>query len=105
MGYLVRITNRAQRDLSALYGEINAESSTAARKWYGALNDAILTLEQRPYSWPATHESRRLRHIIYGRKPHRIYRVIYKVVERKKLVDVLHVRHGSRREFKPSELK
>jgi plasmid stabilization system protein ParE len=104
VGYRVRITARAERDLSALYGEIDAENSTAARQWYRGLSNAILRLEERPYSWPATRESRRLRHLFHGRKPHRVYRVIYKILEQRKLVDVLHIRHGSRRAFKPSDL-
>jgi len=32
------------------------------------------------------------------------YRVIYRVVEKQKQVDVLHIRHGARQEFKIDEL-
>jgi mRNA-degrading endonuclease RelE of RelBE toxin-antitoxin system len=34
--------------------------------------------------------------LLYGHKPH-IYRIIYRVVERHKRVDVVHIRHGARR--------
>jgi len=67
MAYLVSITVRAERDLVLLYEEIEADSSSAARKWYQGLKQAILALEDQPYIWPATHEVRRLRHILYGR--------------------------------------
>jgi plasmid stabilization system protein ParE len=44
-----------------------------------------------------------LRHLLYGRKPS-IYRVIYRVREKQKKVEVLHIRHGARRQVKPSDL-
>ena len=104
MAYLVNITARAQRDLADLYDQIGAESSTAARSWYAGLKQAILDLENQPYLWPTTRESARLRHVLYGHRPHRVYRAIYRVLEKRKTVDVLHIRHGSRRRFEPSDL-
>ena len=105
MAYLVSLTSRAEHDLAFLYDEIDAECSDAARKWYGELKAAILDLEKRPYSWPETHESRRFRHLLFGRRLRGIYRVVYRVRERQKLVEILHIRHGSRRPFHPSEIK
>jgi plasmid stabilization system protein ParE len=105
VAYHVDITARAGRDLAALYDEIDAGTSDAARRWYAGLREAILDLEDHPYFWPATHETQRLRHILYGRKPHSIYRVIYRVLERRKIVKVLHIRHGARSQFKKTDLK
>ena len=105
MAYLVSITFRAERDLAALYDEIDAGSSDAARRWYLGLKQAILDLEDHPYIWPVTHEAPRLRNILYGRKPHSVYRVIYRVLEKRKIIKVLHIRHGARSQFKPSDLK
>jgi plasmid stabilization system protein ParE len=105
VAYLVSINARAQRDLAALYDTIDAGSSDAARRWYAGLNQAILDLEDHPYFWPMTYEARRLRHILYGRKPHSIYRVIYRVLEKRKVVEVLHIRHGARSQFKTSDPK
>jgi mRNA-degrading endonuclease RelE of RelBE toxin-antitoxin system len=56
-----------------------------------------------PNRCPATPENPRLRHLLYGRKPH-VYRVIYRVLENEKRVNVLHIRHGARRKFKASGL-
>lgn len=103
MAYLVNIADRAERDLAALYDEIDAENSSAAHRWYAGLKEAILSLERLPYCWPVTYESRRLRHLLYGHKPH-IYRVIYRIRETRKQVDVLHIRHGARRGFGASDL-
>jgi len=105
VAYPVRITPRAERDLAALYQEIDAENAIAARKWYAGLKQAILDLENRPFLWPTTHEFRRLRHILYGRRPNRVYRVIYRVLEKQKTVEVLHIRHGSRRRIVSSDLE
>jgi toxin ParE1/3/4 len=103
MAYLVKITSRAERDLAHMYEKINAERSDAALKWYWGLKGAILTLEEQPNRCPLTQKKDGLRHLLYGHKPN-IYRVIFRVVERQKSVEVLHIRHGARRKFKASEL-
>ncbi len=103
MVYLVRIAARAERDLDLLYREINAPDSAAAQQWYGGLKQAILSLAQRPNRCPVTPENRKMRHLLYGHKPH-VYRVIYRVNERRQQVDVLHIRHGARRKFRASHL-
>ncbi len=103
MAYLVRITSRAERDLAHLFEEINAEHSGAALKWYRGLKKAILSLENRPNRCPVTRKRDNLRHLLYGRKPH-IYRVIFRVLQKHKQVEILHIRHGARRNLKPSEV-
>ena len=69
-----------------------------ALKWYRGLKVAILSLEAHPNRCPVTPESDRFRHLLYGSKPH-IYRVIYRVLEKQKQVDVLHIRQGAQRDF------
>ena len=103
MAYLVNITARAARDLALLFHDINADDSDAAFKWYRGLRDAIISLEEQPNRCPATPEKAELRHLLYGHKPH-IYRVIFRVLEKRKQVDVLHIRHGARRRFKASDI-
>jgi plasmid stabilization system protein ParE len=103
MAYLVNLTARAQRDLAHLYHEINAEHSDAALKWYRGLKEAILSLEEQPNRCPLTPESDRFRHLLYGNKPD-IYRVIYRVLDRQKHVEVLYIRHGARRPNRGSAL-
>jgi toxin ParE1/3/4 len=104
MAYLVNLTVRAERDLVLIFDAINAEHSEAALKWYRGLKEAILSLEAQPNRCPETPENAKLRHLLYGDKPH-IYRVIYRVAEKSKHVDVLHIRHGARQRFKRSEVK
>lgn len=104
MAYLVNLTVRAERDLGLIFDAISAGHSEAALTWYRGLQKAILSLEERPNRCPETPENTKLRHLLYGRKPH-VYRVIYRVVEKRKQVDVLHIRHGGRQRFKPSEVR
>jgi toxin ParE1/3/4 len=51
-----------------------------------------------------TPEKAQLRHLLYGNKPH-VYRVIFRVVEKQKRVDVLHIRHGARDKLKAPEVE
>ena len=99
MEYRVKLMPRAERDLSGIYDWIGAQSSDAALAWYHGLKDAIRTLGSSPSPCPMTPEDRDLRHLLYGSKPH-IYRVIYRILEKRKQVDVLHIRHAARQEFK-----
>jgi toxin ParE1/3/4 len=104
MEYLVRITPRARRDLVALFRTIHAGDSETALNRYRGLVEAALTLETLPNRCPPTPENPQLRHLLYGRKPH-VYRVIFRVLEKEKRVNVLHIRHGARRSFKASDLR
>jgi plasmid stabilization system protein ParE len=103
VAYLVRIASRAERDLVSLYREIDAPDSAAARQWYRGLKQAILSLGEKPNRCPVTPENTKLRHFLHGKKPH-FYRVIYRVDTRRRLVDVLHIRHGARRRFHGSDV-
>ena len=98
MAYLVNVSARAGRDLANLYREIDAWQSDAALKWYRGLRQAILSLEEQPNRCCVTPENNKLRHLLYGNKPH-IYRAIYRVLEKEKRVEVLHIRHGARQRF------
>jgi len=104
MAYLVNLTVRAQRDLALLYLQINAEDSDAALQWYAGLKEAILNLEEQPSRCPVAPESDKFRHLLYGQKPH-IYRAIYRVLEKQRRVEVLHIRHGARRRFKIADVE
>jgi plasmid stabilization system protein ParE len=102
MAYTIAIARRAERDLVGLYREINADDSAVALEWYRGLKAAILTLREHPNRCPVIRKRGALRQLLYG-EPH-VYRVIFRVVEKQKRVEVLHIRHGARRKFKASDL-
>lgn len=101
MAYAVELTLRAERDLNHLFDRISADSSSAARRWFNGLEESIYALENFPYRCPVTPErraGRRSRHLLYGSKPD-VYRVIFHIDERRKVVRVLTIRHGARHAF------
>ncbi len=98
MAYRVELANRAGRDLRSIYRRIHAEDSTAASAWFNGLEAMVYSLGKLPDRGARTPENSKLRHLLYGSKPH-IYRIIYRIVERTKTVKVLHIRHGARDEF------
>lgn len=102
MAYFVKLMPRAKRDLALLFAQGHAAESDAAFAWYEGLKHAILSLEKSPNRCAITPENKSVRHLLYGRKPH-IYRVIYRVLEKRKEVEVLHVRHGARRPLRPRD--
>lgn len=104
MAYLVKLMPRAKRDLRLVFDYVHASESPAASRWYQGLEQEILSLEETPNRCPTAPESSNLRHLLYGRNPH-VYRVIYRVLEEKKQVHVLHIRHGARRRFRSPDLR
>jgi len=95
MAYLVRLTGRALRDMEALYEFIKADESESASAWLHELADAIYSLERFPERGTSVPESRKLRQLLFGKKPN-IYRIIFAVDKRNRIANVLHIRHGAR---------
>jgi len=93
--YLVRLTDRALRDLEAIFDFIQADTFERASAWFNGLSAAIYSLERFPECGAGIPEARGLRHLAFGKHPH-VYRIIYAVDKRNRVVNVLHVRHGSR---------
>jgi toxin ParE1/3/4 len=103
MAYKVKIMPRAKRDFEAIYSFIQADSAEAARKWYLGFKGTIQSLKEAPLRCPVTPEHPDILHLLYGKKPH-IYRALYTVHEKKKTIEVLHIRHGARDAFASESL-
>jgi plasmid stabilization system protein ParE len=95
MEYLVRLTDRALRDLEAIYEFIQAESSDRALAWFNELNEAIYSLGRFPERGRVVPELGRLRQLLFGKQPGS-YRIIYSVDRRNRAVNILHIRHSAR---------
>lgn len=104
MAYHVRVMPRAKRDLAGLYAAIDAENSDVAFSWFRGLEEALLSLERLPLRCPRTPEDRELRHLLYGKKPH-VFQVIFRVIDTRRDVEILHIRHGARDRLKPDEIR
>jgi toxin ParE1/3/4 len=107
MPYRVEFAARAARDLEILYVEKRVAESPTAARWYNGLEEAVYALGTHPNRYPVAPEARKLkrklRHLLYGKKPH-VYRVVYEVEEQRQTVWVLTIRHGARRKIRTSDL-
>lgn len=72
-------------------------------EWYRGLKEAILSLQEHPNRCPVIPKKRDLRNLLYGSRIH-VYRVIFRVLEKQKQIELLHIRHGARRKLKESDL-
>ena len=95
MPYLVKLADRALRDMADIYDFIQAGASEKAFAWFNHLSESIYSLERFPERGTVIPESRKFRHLLFGKKPD-TYRIIYTVDHRRRVVTVLHIRHGAR---------
>ncbi len=95
MKYLVKLTGRSLRDMEAIYNYVEGDASQHAFAWFNRLAKAIYSLERFPSRGQVIPENKKLRHLLFGKKPH-IYRIICAVDRRNHVVNVLHIRHGVR---------
>jgi hypothetical protein len=64
--------------MEAIYDFVEADTSESAAARFNGLSEAVYSLERSPERGPATPENKKLRHLIFGRKPN-TYRIIYRV--------------------------
>ena len=95
MPYLVRLADRALRDMETIYEFIEASASERAAGWFSSLAEEIYSLERFPERGAIIPETKKFRHLLFGKKPS-TYRIIYAVDKRNSVVNILHVRHGAR---------
>jgi len=95
MPSLVRLADRALRDMEAIYEFIEADTSERGAAWFNDLAEEIYSLERFPERGAVIPGTRKLRHLLFGKKPS-TYRIIYAVDKRNDVVNILHIRHGAR---------
>jgi len=107
MAYRVEIAKTAETQLEELYLWVVERAPQPGAAWFNGLEQAMLSLDQHPQRCPIAPESFRPEHPIrvlhYGRRPH-VYRVFVTVDDNARVVRVLHVRHGARRQITRAEL-
>ena len=81
--------------MEAIYEFIHAEASENGFAWFNDLAREIYSLERFPERGAVIPESKKLRHLLFGKKPS-TYRIIYALDKRNYVVSVLHIRHGAR---------
>jgi toxin ParE1/3/4 len=97
--YHVILMPRATCDLEKIHVGISADSLLNADSMVQRILDAVDSLKYFPNRMVAISNHPRLRQAV-RRLLVNPYLVYYRVIDRKKLVEILHVRHGARRQPK-----
>ena len=92
MDYRLLFTQRALSDLSEIVGHIAQDDDEVASRFGEALLDHVDLLCRFPRMGNTTRKRPRVRKLVHS--PILVY---YRVHEEKRLVEVLHFRHGSRK--------
>ncbi|MGI8988140.1 MAG: type II toxin-antitoxin system RelE/ParE family toxin [Bryobacteraceae bacterium] len=92
MDYGLLFTQRALNDLSEILGHIAQDDHDTASRFGGTLLDHVDLLRRFPRMGAVIRKRSRVRKLV--RSPILVY---YDVREEKRLVEVLHFRHGSRK--------
>ena len=92
MDYRLLFTQRALSDLSEIVGHIAQDDDEAASRFGKALLDHVDLLGRFPRMGNTTRKKSRVRKLAHS--PILVY---YQVREDKRLVEILHFRHGSRK--------
>jgi len=95
MRYLVRLTERALRDVTSIYEYVELTCLESAFAWFNDLEEAVYSLERYPERGRVIPENKKLGHLLFGKRP-TVYRIIYAVHKRRLVVNILHIRHGAR---------
>lgn len=92
MDYRLLFTQRALNDLAEIIGHIAEEDDDAASRFGNALLDHVDLLTRFPRMGSTVRKRSRVRKLLHS--PILVY---YQIREDKRLVEVLHFRHGSRK--------
>jgi toxin ParE1/3/4 len=84
------------KDLIKIYEAKEAATSRPAADWYLGLRDAVFALEHIPTRGTIAPDKPTLLQVLYGNRPH-LYRILYKIDEANKVVNVAQIRHGARK--------
>ena len=95
--YQVIITPRTNSDLEEIYNYIAKDSPQNARNFVAELVEAINSLQTLPHRY-RIHQGRRRSKKSVRRMPIRLYLVYYRVDDARRLVEIITIRHGIRRQ-------
>jgi plasmid stabilization system protein ParE len=102
MTYRLIIQSRAEQDILEAFNYIGDRSPESALRWYSRLKAAIESLQEMPTRCSIASESVKLgielRQLVTG-KHTGVYRIIFLIHETEQTVDIITIRHGSRKEL------
>ena len=92
MDYRILYTQRALNDLAEIIGHIAKDDAEAAPHFGSSLLDHVDLLTRFPHMGSVIRKRSRVRKLLHS--PILVY---YQVQEEKRLIEVLHFRHGARK--------
>ena len=99
MDYRLLYSQRSLNDLGEILGHIAAEDAEAASRFGASLLDHVDLLSRFPRLGGVIRKRSRVRKLLHS--PLLVY---YRLDEDKRLIEVLHVRHGARKQASNAEL-
>lgn len=92
MDYRLVYTQRALNDLAEVVGHIAEDDADAASRFGSSLLDHVELLTRFPRKGSNIHKRPRVRKLVHS--PFLIY---YRVDDERRMIEVLHLRHGARK--------
>ena len=104
MSYRLIVTPRAKNNLITIHSYILKQAPQAADSWLQRADRAVESLgeslgehpERCPLAPEASSFGKPIRQLLFGSGNRGTYRILFLVLEEKRSVYILHVRHGSR---------
>ncbi len=107
MAYQVALADSAKADANQIYDWVIERAPVRGPEWFEELIDCLHSLENLPHRCPLAREAeaakREIRCLLFGKR-RIVYRILYQVDEARKMVWVLHIRHGALADLSPEEL-
>ena len=98
MAYLVRTLPPAEADAERIYDWVISRAPHRGPMWFNGLEAAVASLAENPQRCHRAPEAKEfdedIRQLLYGKR-HGTYRILFRIDESAKRVDILHIRHGS----------
>src|SRR5436853_3057388 len=99
MTYRVIVTPAVESDLQTAYRYIRTQAPRAARDWIRRARQAVRSLAHHPERCPVAPDGasfdQPIRELMFGSGNRGTYRFLFVVLDEKKTVYILHIRHGS----------
>jgi plasmid stabilization system protein ParE len=108
MAYQVCLAESAAADAERIYAWVTERAPLRGRRWFEKLIEALRSLDLHPSRCPLAREAREskrdIRCLLFGKR-RGVYRILYEVDEKRKIVWILHIRHSALRDLEPNELE
>lgn len=107
MAWQVALADTAKADAGSIYDWVVERAPFRGPEWFDELMDCLYSLEDMPRRCSLAREAdeakREIRCLIFGKR-RGVWRILYEVDEQRRMVWILHIRHGARQDLKPGEL-